>query len=259
VSDAVATFLGRQEVRRAKVCAAFSRPGVLGRFFRLPPLESRKRVQEVVTYEAKQQIPFPLEELLWDYEAPADSSQVDDAWETRRVVLIAAKREPLLERVELCKAAGLPVHVVQSDALALHNFFAYDYFGSDEGAADDEHTTIVVLDVGCDATHVLFSTRRSVWFRTATFGSDGFTSALARTLPTGLEAAEALKRQPLNCRRMYQFDQAIRGAREEILAEVLRTMNTYQSIHPEAQLHRMFAVGGGMCLHGMLRHLRVGQ
>ncbi len=212
-------FLARSDMRGARVCVAFSRPRVLGRFFRLPPLDSKKKVADLVRYETAQQIPYPLDELSWDYEALAEQEEQGttggkETWASRRVVLIAAKRMMLEERLELCREIGLKIHVVQSDCAALHNFFAYDYFAGEEGADADVDTALAVLDIGCDTMHLLFSTRQSAWFRTVNFGSDDLTAALARSFQLTFDQAERLKRQPLTGRRMYQFDRAAHdGAR----------------------------------------------
>jgi len=39
----------------------------LARFVKLPPVEEKK-IADIVRFEAKQQIPFPLEEVVWDYQ-----------------------------------------------------------------------------------------------------------------------------------------------------------------------------------------------
>jgi type IV pilus assembly protein PilM len=271
LKPALETFLARNDVRGARVCVAFSRPRVLGRFFRLPPLNSKKKIAELVRYETTQQIPYALDELTWDYEALAEADGTQEgaaekgkeggkeSWASRRVVLVAAKRLLLDERLDLCRELGLKVNVVQSDCAALHNFFAYDYFAGEEGVDADDDTALAVLDIGCDTMHILFSTRRSAWFRTANFGSDDLTAALARSFQLTFEQAERLKRQPLTGRRMYQFDKAAQSVREEFLAEIQRTQETYLKIHPDVRIKQMFAVGGGMQMHGLLRHLRIGK
>jgi type IV pilus assembly protein PilM len=51
--------------RRANVCT----PGfhVFSKFIKLPPVDSSKLTQ-IVQYEAQQNVPFPLEEVVWDYQ-----------------------------------------------------------------------------------------------------------------------------------------------------------------------------------------------
>jgi len=50
--------------------------GKLARFVKLPPVEAKK-FAEIVKFEAKQQIPFPLDEVVWDFQKVAGGEVVD--------------------------------------------------------------------------------------------------------------------------------------------------------------------------------------
>src|SRR6478752_7074097 len=67
VREALATFLARNEITGSKV--ALGVPGQTGlvKFIKLPPVE-KKRIPDIVKFEARQQIPFALEEVIWDYQ-----------------------------------------------------------------------------------------------------------------------------------------------------------------------------------------------
>src|SRR4051812_42934621 len=51
--------------KQANVCA----PGfqVFSKFVKLPPVDTSK-VTQIIQYEAQQNVPFPLEEVVWDYQ-----------------------------------------------------------------------------------------------------------------------------------------------------------------------------------------------
>jgi len=53
------------KAKHANVCA----PGfhVFSKFVKLPPVDSNK-VTQIIEYEAKSNVPFPLEEVVWDYQ-----------------------------------------------------------------------------------------------------------------------------------------------------------------------------------------------
>ena len=67
VREALATFTDRNELKGCKV--AISVPGQSGlvKFIKLPPVE-KKRIPDIVKFEAKQQIPFALDEVVWAYQ-----------------------------------------------------------------------------------------------------------------------------------------------------------------------------------------------
>ena len=62
-----------------------SLPGqsALARFIQLPPVES-SQIAKIVEYEARQQIPFALEEVIWDYQPPGAAARRRAATRWRR-------------------------------------------------------------------------------------------------------------------------------------------------------------------------------
>src|SRR5260221_1128973 len=67
IAEALDTFLSRNKVQGDGVAIGVPGQTALARFIQLPPVESSK-VAEIVKYEAKQQIPFALEDVIWDYQ-----------------------------------------------------------------------------------------------------------------------------------------------------------------------------------------------
>ncbi|MFM9025020.1 MAG: pilus assembly protein PilM, partial [Planctomycetaceae bacterium] len=67
VRAALEEFTGRNDLAGDRV--ALSVPGQLGltKFIKLPPIEAKK-IPDIVKYEARQQIPFPLEQVVWDWQ-----------------------------------------------------------------------------------------------------------------------------------------------------------------------------------------------
>lgn len=261
-------FLERNEVKGHRVCVTLPRVSTLGRFFKLPPFAGEKRLAEAVRYEATQQIPFPLEELVWDYHifgATADDSSIDANY----VVLQAAKQLAIKQCLEVFAELELTVDIVQADCVALHNYFTHGATGLQEAAANASGATAnsaaeptpatAVVDVGGDALSVVVTAPDLLWFRSASFGGDGFTAALARTLRLSHDQAEKLKRDPLLGKRLKTWDDVLRPLREEFVHELQRPLEAYRAAHRDRQVQRMICVGGGMKLHGLLRHLRHGR
>ena len=67
VKDALNQFLSNNSVRDSRVAISVSGQSGLTRFIKLPPVEEKK-IPDIVKYEAKQQIPFSLEDVIWDYQ-----------------------------------------------------------------------------------------------------------------------------------------------------------------------------------------------
>src|SRR5437870_10212708 len=65
--EALDKFLSRNTLRGDVVAISVPGQGGLARFVKLPPVEEKK-ITDIVRFEAKQQIPFNLEEVVWDYQ-----------------------------------------------------------------------------------------------------------------------------------------------------------------------------------------------
>jgi type IV pilus assembly protein PilM len=257
VRKTLETFLSRHDTKGTRVCLAVSRPRVLGRFFDLPPMESKKKLTALVEYEAAQQVPYPLDQLSWDYQVLEEPAQEDAIHSRQQAVLVGARRYQLDERLEICQELGLRVDIVQADCVAVHNFFVYDHFG-EAATPEPDGQSLAILDVGSDTTHLVVSQPYSLWFRTLNFGANEFNGALTRAFQMTFEQAEHAKRNPLSCRRLYQWDEALRATREEFVQEIHRSLAAHSNLAKNRRISRVFAIGGGFQLHGLLRHFRVG-
>src|SRR5438874_6218135 len=96
VREALETFLERNELKGSKVAIGVSGQAGLVKFIKLPPVE-KKRIPDIVKFEARQQIPFALEEVIWDYQQiGGDDKDKDDDGEgftMAEVGLFAMKRD----------------------------------------------------------------------------------------------------------------------------------------------------------------------
>src|SRR5215210_629705 len=74
--EALEKFLERNDLGKDQV--AISVPGQSGlvRFVKLPPVEEKK-VPDIVKFEAKQQIPFPLDEVVWDWQSLGTAAETE--------------------------------------------------------------------------------------------------------------------------------------------------------------------------------------
>ena len=68
IQEAITKFLSRNKLENDLVAIGLPAQSSLARFIQLPPVEPG-RVKEIVKYEAKQQIPFPLDEVIARLEA----------------------------------------------------------------------------------------------------------------------------------------------------------------------------------------------
>ena len=92
IQEALQQFLSRNEVRGSKVAVSVSGQSGLARFIKLPPVESKK-IPDIVRFEARQQIPFALEDVVWDYQKMVGGGDSEGFALETEIGLFAIKRE----------------------------------------------------------------------------------------------------------------------------------------------------------------------
>src|ERR1043165_6535446 len=112
------------------------------KFVKLPPVDTSK-VTQIIQYEAQQNVPFPLEEVVWDYQilGAAASGELE-------VLLVAIKSDIVEGLFRVAEAAGLRLQLVDVSPAALCNSFRYNY-GDLEGCT-------MLLDIGAKTSNLLF-------------------------------------------------------------------------------------------------------
>src|SRR6516165_11894538 len=123
--EALEKLLSRNNIKGDLV--AISVPGQSGmaRFVKLPPVEEKK-IGDIVRFEAKQQIPFPLEEVVWDYQKLGAGVVTDGFAMETEIGLFAMKRDQINRALAQFQDVKVEVHVIQMAPLALCNYVAYD-------------------------------------------------------------------------------------------------------------------------------------
>ena len=122
VREALATFTDRNDLKGCKVAIAVPGQSGLVKFIKLPPVE-KKRIPDIVKFEAKQQIPFALDEVVWAYQQIGTEDEVDEEEFTMAEVgLFAMKRDQINRAILPFAVAGIEVDMVQMSPIALYNY-----------------------------------------------------------------------------------------------------------------------------------------
>src|SRR3989440_2228608 len=135
--EALEKFLSRNQLRGDIVCISVPGQSGLARFVKLPPVEEKK-IGDIVRFEAKQQIPFNLDEVVWDYQKLGAGMVTDGFALDTEIGLFAMKRDAVNKYLQHFKDVAIDVHVVQMAPLALCNYVAYDLLKMDPGQETEE-------------------------------------------------------------------------------------------------------------------------
>ncbi len=258
VHEALKQFLSRNSVRGDKVVMSAAGQSGLARFIKLPPVESKK-IPDIVRYEAKQQIPFPLEEVVWDYQQMAGGSTDDGFALEAEVGLFAMKRDQVYRTMKPFDRVDVEVDIIQLTPLALYNYICFDQLTDlpppDLYDPEDPPKSVVVLSLGTDTTDLVVTNGYRVWQRSVPIGGSHFTKALTKDLKLNFATAEHLKRNASQAEDPKALFQAMRPVFNDLLTEVQRSLGYFKNMDKKATIGRVVALGNVMRLPGLQRYL----
>src|SRR5215471_11368381 len=184
--EALEKFLSRNQLKGDLVAISVPGQSGLARFVKLPPVEEKK-IGDIVKFEAKQQIPFNLDEVVWDYQKVSSGVVTDGFALETEIGLFAMKRDMVNRYLQHFKDVNVEVHVVQMAPLCLCNYVAYDLLnvGADSPApeATGKKQCVVALDIGADSSNLVVTDgARIIWQRPIPLGGNHFTRALTKDL-----------------------------------------------------------------------------
>ena len=256
IAEALETFLSRNEVKGDSVAISVPGQNGLARFVKLPPVE-QKKIPDIVKFEAKQQIPFALEDVVWDYQALAGASQDEGYALETEVGIFAMKRDQVTRALEPLEAAGIEVDIIQLSPLAVYNFATFDRLGNLEGAeefdAESQPPSIVLISFGAETTDLVITNGYRVWQRNIPIGGSHFTKSLSKEMRITFAKAEHLKRNATQAEDPKAVFQAMRPIFSDLVTEIQRSIGFYLSNNRGAELKEIIALGNPMKLPGLQR------
>ena len=240
--SALEQFLARNDLSDSVVAVSMPGQGGFTRFVKLPPVEP-KQVPEIVRFEAEQQIPFPIDEVIWRWQAfsTPDSPDIE-------VGIFAVKRTDVQEVLGKFSELGIDVSIVQMAPLALYNFMQFDGQLADDGAT-------LLIDIGAAKTDLVISDGPRIWTRTLQLGGNNFTEVLMKVFKLSFSKAERLKRTAGTSKYARQIFQAMRPVFAELAQEIQRSIGYYTSLHRESRLRKIIGLGNGFRLPGLQKYL----
>src|SRR6266852_4033868 len=165
------------KAKNVNVCA----PGyhVFSKFVKLPPVDAGK-VTQIIQYEAQQNVPFPLAEVVWDYQILGSTPGGE-----LEVLLVAIKADIVEGLFRVTESAGLHLQVADVSPAALCNAFRYNY-----GDLDD---CTMLLDIGAKTSNLLFFEKGKVFSRSINLGANSITQDFANESKLKYDVAEKIK------------------------------------------------------------------
>jgi len=233
-------LIEKLNIPKSKVRYAIAGQAVFTRFVKLPPLQD-DNIEQIVTFEAQQHVPFPINEVVWDYE-------MIEGGDDKEVVIVAIKEDALDEINDTVTEAGLSTLEVDVAPMALYNAYRYAY------GAPDEPT--LIIDIGAKTSNLLYVEGKRFFTRSVAIGGASISAAIAKeyniTFPeaehqkitNGLVALGGGHTETMD-ESLAALAMVIRNALTRLPAEISRTTNYYRSQHAGNPPRKVLLAGGG--------------
>lgn len=236
-------------IRPGPVALSVSGQMVFPRYVKLPPVTPDK-IAQIVKYEAQQNVPFPIDEVVWDYQLVGQETG------ELSVLLVAVKGDLVKNLTDCVEAAGLDPVMVDVSPMALYNTVRYNY--------SDLSGCTMILDMGARSTNVVFVEGSKIFSRSIPVAGMAITKDVMKEFELSFEEAEQLKvaHAFVGFGGVYEghevgvADRTSKIARNimtRLHAEVIRTINFYRSQQGGSQPSMVLLAGG--C--SMIQHANI--
>jgi type IV pilus assembly protein PilM len=241
IGAALREMLGELGIKGGPVNYATAAQSVFARFVKLPAVEEEK-IERIIAFEAQQNVPFPIDEVVWDYQLVGGGTD-----EQIQVVLVAIK-EDLLDGINAAvESAGLRTSIVCVATMALYNAFRYNY--SDLGGCS------LLVDIGARTTNLLFIEPGKIFSRSVAIGGASVSSAIAKEFGEPMGAAEFRKKRDgfVSLGGAYaepedpevgRVSKIVRGTMTRLHAEMMRSISHYRAQQQGNAPDRLYLCGG---------------
>ena len=251
LQNALREFLGRNEVAGDRVAVAVPGQMALSKFIKLPPVEAKK-IPDIVRYEARQQIPFPLDQVTWDWQRLAGGIDEGGFVMDAEVAIFAMKREQFAKALAPLDEAGVEVDIVQLSPIALANLVMFDQLPPPESIDPDKPpASIVLVAMGVDSTDLVVTNGLRIWQRTIPIGGNTFTKAIVSDLKLTFAKAEHVKRNAVRAEDPKAVFRAMRPVFNEFSSEIQRSLNYFAGTDRTATIGKVLLLGNAAKLRGL--------
>ena len=248
VAEAVRRVWKKSGTRVKLVALGMPPVSVITKKINLPAGLSEDQLEVQVESEASQYIPFALDEVSLDFDVLGPSANSPDDME---VMLAAARKEKVEDRVAIAEAAGLVATVMDVESYAARAALGRvidGQAGADKAGADQ---IIALFQIGAQVTHisVLFN-GDTVYEREQPFGGNQLTQDIVRAYGLSFEEADARKKSG-DLPESYQAD-LLAPFLENAALEVTRAIQFFFTSTPHTRIDRLCLAGGCACMPGLL-------
>ncbi|MCR9260049.1 MAG: pilus assembly protein PilM [Pseudomonadaceae bacterium] len=244
VGDAIKRVISRSKTSSKSAAVAVAGSAVITKTIEMDAELSDDEMENQITVEADQYIPYPLDEVAIDFEVLGLSERNPEQVE----VLLAACRK---ENVEMREAAldlgGVKAAVVDIEAHAMKR--AFDLVKPQLGD-NPEDLVVAIIDIGATMTTLsVLADDKAIYTREQLFGGKQLTEEIQRRYSLSFEEAGLAKKQG-GLPDDYE-DEVLQPFKEAVLQQVTRSLQFFFSSSQYDDVDFIVLAGGTSSIEGL--------
>ncbi|MBM5572791.1 MULTISPECIES: pilus assembly protein PilM [Deefgea] len=244
VALAIRNAWKRMGTKVKNVAAALPASAVITKKILVPAGMNERELESQVETEANQYIPFSLDEVNLDFQVlgfAANNPEEED------VLIAAAKKDKVDERVAAIEEAGLKAVVLDVESFATQAAFELMRPQLPNGG---DNQIVAVVDIGSTAMHMnIFKDGQSIYSRDQGYAGNQLTQEIQRKFNMSAEEAEQAKRQgglPDN----YEPD-VLQPFMDTMALEISRSLQFFYTSSNYNSVDHILLAGGCSVIHGL--------
>lgn len=243
VAETVQSVTQLAKCKTKTVAVAVAGSAVITKMIEMPAGLSDDAMEDQITLEADQYIPYPLEEVAIDFEVQGISERSPDQAD---VLLAACRRENVDLRVDVMELAGLQPKIVDVEAYAMERAFSL----IEEQLEDQEDQVVAILDVGATMTTLsVLVNGKTIYTREQLFGGKQLTEEIQRRYGLSAEEAGLAKKQG-GLPDDYE-NEVLEPFKDAVVQQITRSLQFFFSSSQYNDVDHIVLAGGVASLEGL--------
>jgi type IV pilus assembly protein PilM len=244
VAAGIGSIFDQQKIKTRSVATSVSGHSVIVKRVSLPAM-TEDELYDRIQAEASQHIPFDIADVNLDYQLlESVDGQMD-------VLLVAVKKDKILNHTNVLAQAGKTPVVVDIDAFALQNCFEVNY-------DPDPAQTVSLLNVGASVMNInIVRGGVPLFTRDVSVGGNQYTDALQKELDLSFEDAERLKKgDSVAGVAEEQRTTILRSVSDILILEIQKTFDFFRATAAGENIQRIYVAGGSARVPGLVDLLK---
>ena len=245
-TNAIRTILRRSRIRTKKTATALPSNNAIVKIISLPSGMRDDVIEDQIRYEGQQYIPFPMEQVHFDFSALGPDPERKGY---QQILLVASKKDHVEDNSAILESAGLKPKI-----LDVRQFSLWTLMNHLQPQLPAEKGGIVLIEIGSSTTGVhVFENSQPIYSRDHNFGTTRLTERISQHF--GLSPDDALRMQRFGGLPQEYEKNILTPFVADLGREILRALDFFQASLPDVSLRKIALFGPGANLPGITKQL----